>query len=76
MEENKVLITLDRYNELINAETQNEMIRTALFDGESVRLSYNKQHLLFEPNGYTVKCIYPFCYEQKLKSLTKENENV
>ena len=76
MEENKVLISLDRYNELILAEQNLEILKTALFDNANVRLSYDKEHLLFEPKSEIVKALFPITYRQTLENLAVAKGNV
>lgn len=75
MEENKVLISLDRYNELLTAETCKTLLEELLFANESVRLNYDKSALYFEPNGDVVKMLFPINYKATLEKL-KDDLNV
>ena len=76
MEENKVLISLDRYNELILAEENLEILKSALFDEETVRVSYDKKHLIFEPSHEVVKALLPFDCRKTLENLVANNGDV
>jgi hypothetical protein len=76
MEENKVLISLDRYNELILAEENLEILKSALFDEEKVRLGYDKKHLIFEPSHKVVKALLPLDYRHTLENLVNTNGDV
>ena len=76
MEEHKVLISLERYDELTLAETLLEMIKSYLFESDSVRLNYNNSALTFEINSAIIKTVFSGDYYAKFQSLLKEKENV
>ena len=76
MEENKVLISLDRYNELILSEENLEILKSALFDEEKVRLGYDKKHLVFEPKYEIIKLLLPLEYRHTLENLVANNGDI
>ena len=78
MQENKVLIDLDVYNRLLLAEANCELIKNALFDKSSARLSYGGEDLRFDPNAEVIKNLCPVEYHLAFEKLTNEKggENV
>lgn len=76
MEENKVLIDLKRYDELLTAETELQLAKAILFNQKN-RLYYNKQEVAFEIDYSQVKLVFPTQYHLHLLGLQKkEEENV
>ena len=61
MEENKVLIDLERYNELILADLNLQMAKQLLFNGSNT-LSYNKEGVYFNIDENLVKMLFPVDY--------------
>ena len=61
MEENKVLIDLKRYNELILAERDLQFAKQLLFNSSNT-LSYNKEGVYFNIDENSVKMLFPTDY--------------
>ena len=61
MEENKVLIDLERYNELIWADLNLQMAKQLLFNSSNT-LSYNKEGVYFNIDENLVKMLFPVDY--------------
>lgn len=76
MEENKVLIDLDRYDELLTAEHDLQLAKQILFN-DCNRLSYDKKEVYFNVDTAQVKLAFPCDYNLHLIGLRKkEGENV
>ena len=76
MEENKVLIDLARYDELLLQETQLLLAKQILFN-EKNTLTYDKKDVRFEIDKSQVKLVFPCDYNLHFLGLQKkEGENV
>lgn len=76
MEENKVLIDLDRYDELLTAEHDLQLAKGILFN-DCNRLSYDKNGVYFNVDEAQVKLVFPCDYNLHLIGLQKkEGKNV
>lgn len=73
MEENKVLIDLKRYNELILAEQDLQFAKQLLFNGSNT-LSYNKEGVYFNIDENSVKMLFPVDYLVHYNNLYKKFE--
>ena len=73
MEENKVLIDLKRYNELILADLNLQIAKQILFNSSN-RLSYNKESVMFDIDANLVKAIFPTGYLTHYNNLYKKLE--
>lgn len=74
MEENKIILSTDRYEELVNVEIRLEMLKQVLFDKNYTRLNYDKSGLYFNPNSEALKLLFPDRYNAILKQLFEELE--
>ena len=76
MEENKVLIDLARYDELLLAEMQLQLAKQILFN-ENNTLTYDKKDVRFEIDKSQVKLVFPYDYNLHFLGVQKkEGENV
>ena len=73
MEENKVLIDLKRYNELILADLNLQMAKQLLFNSSNT-LSYNKEGVYFNIDENLVKMLFPADYLVHYNNLYKKFE--
>ena len=70
--ENKVTIDLNRYNELIVAETMLMLLKDTLFGGIDNRLSWDKEYVEFNIDAQTIKTLFPTQYASALATLKGE----
>lgn len=73
METNNIIIDLDRYNELLNAETQLQYAKQILFNKNNM-LSYDKSGVYFEIDENQVNLIFPTDYHLHFIGLQKKAE--
>ena len=73
MEENKVLIDLKIYNELILAERDLQFAKQLLFNSSNT-LSYNKEGVYFNIDENLVKMLFPADYLVHYNNLYKKFE--
>ena len=75
MEENKVLIDLDRYDELLTAEHDLQLAKQILFNQNNHL--YKSKNVIFNIDENQVKLVFPYDYNLHLIGLQKkEGENV
>ena len=75
MEENKVLIDLDRYDELLTAEHDLQLAKQILFNQNNHL--YKSKNIIFNIDENQVKLVFPCDYNLHLIGLQKkEGENV
>ena len=75
MEENKVLIDLDRYDELLTAEYDLQLAKQILFNQNNHL--YKSKNVIFNIDENQVKLVFPYDYNLHLIGLQKkEGENV
>ena len=75
MEENKVLIDLDRYDELLTAEHDLQLAKQILFNQNNHL--YKSKNVIFNIDEAQVKLVFPCDYNLHLIGLQKkEGENV
>lgn len=75
MEENKVLIDLDRYDELLTAEHDLQLAKQILFNQNNHL--YKSKNVIFNIDENQVKLVFPCDYNLHLVGLQKkEGENV
>lgn len=75
MEENKVLIDLDRYDELLTAEHDLQLAKQILFNQNNHL--YKSKNVIFNIDENQVKLVFPCDYNLHLIGLQKkEGENV
>ena len=75
MEQNKVLIDLGRYDELLLAEAQLQLAKQILFNENNVL--YQSKSVIFSIDGNQVKLAFPLYYDLQLNYLQeKECQNV
>ena len=76
--ENKILIAVERFEELIRTERNYVLLFKAVYNEEASRLNYDDTSLYFEPNTEVLKLLHPKDYTnifEKLKT-AKEQNNV
>lgn len=75
MEQNKVTIDLERYDELLLAEMQLQLAKQILFNEKNVL--YKNDDVIFNIDSSQVKLVFPMDYHLHLIGLQKkEGENV
>lgn len=73
--ENKILIDVERFEELIRTQQEHNLLLDVVFSEEHARLNYDKTAVYFEPCTEVLKLLHPHAYNQILEKL-KECENV